>query len=566
MTAEQNDQRFVGLAARRGAGLRRFRLRMALAAARSRFAGRGLHASRFQFVPPHFHLADPSIAYDFLAGQIVLAGRSLLSGARVPFDLPPPSRDFAIALHGFEWLRHFEASGQPEIRQGARHLVQQWLDRRDAGIWRETDLPEAIPARVIAWVTHSALIAENVDFTTYRRLLDQLRRDAAVLKLFARRKPLGTLRLKAAIALLHYALALDCAPRMLRWAENALEAALAGNVLPDGGPKDRNAGQWVMVAANLIPVLALYRARQLQAPDFINMILVRMVGFIRLMQQPDGGLALFNGGGLVSRDLVAEVTRFGSGRVARLESAPESGFERLEDEHAVLIADTGRVPPPEFATSAGAGALSFEFSTRFDRLIVNCGMPHSAEGEVRRSFRSAPAHSTILIDDRGLASLQPDLDLLGRPVEALFSAGEPFVPRREHGELIIGHRGLKDATGYAVERHLNLMPDGKGLFGFDRFIDSAESGETRCVTLAFHLHPRVLAVPLSRQDAVMLRLPHRTPGRDMWLFEAPGLTLRLEESRCYEQDITLPKTEAIILDVPISGTTEIPWRLMPYRG
>ena len=113
MTAEQNDQRFVGLAARRGAGLRRFRLRMALAIARSRFAGRGLHASRFQFVPPHFHLADPSIAYDFLAGQIVLAGRSLLSGARIPFDLPPPSRDFAIALHGFEWLRHFEASGHP---------------------------------------------------------------------------------------------------------------------------------------------------------------------------------------------------------------------------------------------------------------------------------------------------------------------------------------------------------------------------------------------------------------------------------------------------------------------
>jgi uncharacterized heparinase superfamily protein len=288
------------------------------------------------------------------------------------------------------------------------------------------------------------------------------------------------------------------------------------------------------------------------------------------MQHPDGGLALFSGAGLVTRDLVAQVTRFGAGRVARLDSAPESGFERLEDEYGIVIADTGRVPSPVFAGQAGASALAFEFSTKSDRLIVNCGMPPSAEGEVAQSYRTGAAHSTVLVDDLALATIEAADDQLGRTEMRVVSGEEGLAPlrAREGGResLAIGHAGLRDSLGYVLERQFTLLPNGGGLMGVDRAIDADGKAQNRRVTLAFHLHPRVLPVPRSRQDAVVLRLPHQAPGRDMWLFEAPGIALHLEESRCFEQDIALPKTEAIILDVAISGAAEIHWRLTPYRG
>ncbi len=163
----------------------------------------------------------------------------------------------------------------------------------------------------------------------------------------------------------------------------------------------------------------------------------------------------------------------------------------------------------------------------------------------------------------------PEASLLENAAFGLTSAGEPGPVERvvtpEMQYLALRHDGLAQAMGYRVERHLTLLADGS-LQGLDRVMDADGRQQNRRVTIAFHLHPRIMPVLLSRQDAVILRLPHQSPGRDMWLFEAPGLPLHLEESRCFDQDMLNPRTEAIILDVPIAGSTDIHWRLIPYRG
>jgi uncharacterized heparinase superfamily protein len=543
--------------------------RWRLARARSRLGRFRFRASRFLFVPPHLHLADPSVAADFMAGQIVLAGRSLLTGGRSVFDLAMPSLNFAIALNGFDWLRHFDATGSTQIRAGAKQIVAQWMDRREAGSLPIAEMPACVPRRVIAWVTHSALLAEGVDFATYRRLLDHLARDAAMLRLMAASRATGMLRLESAIALLFHALALNRRKADIVDAESQLLTACRSCIAPDGGPANRDAGTAVRVAADLIPLLALYRARQRATPEVLGPLLLRLISFIRMMQQPDGGLALFSNAGLVMRDLVAQVTQFGKGQAARLESARETGYERLEDEHGIVIADAGRLPEPVFATAAGASALAFEFSTKADRIIVNCGMPPSAQGESRESFRHGAAYSTVLIDNEALVRLEPCQSIFSDTELCPASDSDAVPPGRisgtERETLVLAHKGPA-ASGVEIERRLTLLSDGGGLAGADRILAISSPEQSHRVTLAFHLHPRVLAVPLSRQDGIVLRLPHQTPGRDMWLFEAPGIPLQLEASLCYEQEITSPKTEAIVLEVVAAGQTEIAWRIVPYRA
>lgn len=551
------------------------RLRAALLARRVRRAQGRLGrfrqvASRFLYVPPHLYLADPSIAGDFLAGQIVLGGRSLLTAGRSPLDVALPGKAFSLAFHGFDWLRHFEANGAAHVRAGARDLVVRWMARREAGQVPDAERPEAVARRIVNWVTHSALLTESADLAFYQRLLAHLGRDAAMMRVIARQTGIGMVRLEAAIAYLFQALALDHRRGVLVEAEGLLLVALGECIAEDGTPRDRSAGRAVELAAVLIPVLALYRARQRVVPDLLSPALLRLISFIRMMQHPDGGLALFNGSGFVTRDLVAQVLQFGMGQSVRIQRAPDAGLERIEDEHGIVIADSGILPRPGFGSEAGAGALAFEFSTKSDRLIVNCGVPHAAEGEMVSSYRQAVAHSTLLVDDEPLVYLARSRNLLFGDVREPASHGPAVAARHESDPrgttLVLGHDGFLASKGIRVQRRLTLLANGGGLAGLDRFEDAAEEAPSRRVTLAFHLHPRVMPVPLSRRDAIVLRLQHQVPGRDMWLFEAPGVPLQIETSRCYEQDFASPETEVIVVEVVIAGTAEIAWRLVPYRG
>lgn len=545
-------------------------LRFRLALATGRFGRRAFKATRFLYVPPHLHRCDPSIANDMMSGQITLAGRALLTGGKSPFDLPAPSEGFTRALNGFHWLADFDASERRSVREYARVLAQDFMKRRENAPSSRIEDPEVTARRVISWLTHCGLLTESVGLEAYQQVLDHLARDAAILRLLITRAELGVARLDVAIALLFHALCLDTRPKARQRAESLLNAALQAIMYPDGGIRTRNPARIATYAADLISILSLYRARQAAPPQFIGVQVQRMVAFLRMMQHPDGGLALFHGGGLASRDLIAEVTRFNAGMVARQESAPETGFERLEDQYGILIVDTGNAPPRAFGEEAGASALAFEFSTRSDRIIVNCGIPLSAEGESERIYRSAIAHSTFTLDDAQCGRFVPALALDGRDILRLKSKADwffaPLRKKNERGEsLTIGHSAFKAEAGYVVERQLTLLAHGGGLSGLDRLVDAANTGGTHRAIFTFHLYPGLIATPLSSGEAIVLRLPHRPPGDDLWVFEAPGHRLELEESRCFEQEGANARTSQIVLDLTFSGGLDLVWRLVPYH-
>ncbi len=425
--------------------------------------------------------------------------------------------------------------------------------------------PVVLPRRLISFITHSGLIGAQPDLASYARVLRHMAMDAAQLRILAERSGIGMIRFEAAVAMLYYALAMDRPPDSLWRGEAIFGEALRECLYHDGSPRDRNPARAVQLAAMIIPLLALYRARALDAPEMLMQALQRLIGFVRLMQQPDGALALFNGGGLIERDLVAEVTRFAGAPAPRPLSAADAGFERRENEHGILIVDTGPQPEAMFSTEAGACALAFEFSTRAERLIVNCGIPRGANAENRRYFRAPAAHSTVMIDDCGVMALGA-AGTMFEPTALVLTGGDGLEPQEEpDGTLQIGHAGLSAAMGYVIERRFRLLPEG-GLEGADSFREFKESGEMRRGTLVFHLHPQVIPAPLSRRDAIVLRLPNRKPGQDLWLFEAAGHGLTLTESRFYLNDFVAPRTQCIVLDAAISGTTTLNWRISRYFG
>src|SRR3546814_8791561 len=107
---------------------------------------------------------------------------------------------------------------------------------------------------------------------------------------------------------------------------------------------------------------------------------------LRLLHHGDGGRALFNGSNEGWDLQIGRVLQRASIVKGPLQSAPSSGFQRLQSGRTLVLVDCGRPPPPGYDRLAHAGTLSFEMSVGRERLIVNCGAQGGTQsGEIGRA-------------------------------------------------------------------------------------------------------------------------------------------------------------------------------------
>ena len=112
---------------------------------------------------------------------------------------------------------------------------------------------------------------------------------------------------------------------------------------------------------------------------------------LRFFRHGDGSFALFNGMGPTPTDLLTTILAYDDARGTPVANAPHSGYQRVEAGGAVVLMDTGGPPPIEVSTEAHAGCLSFELSTKANRIVVNCGMPATS----RESWRQVARATTM---------------------------------------------------------------------------------------------------------------------------------------------------------------------------
>ena len=84
-------------------------------------------ADRVVIAPQDLRTTDSTRAAEIYAGRFVFAGKVVLCDSRSPFEITPPSEDWAVALLGFGWLRHLRAAQSGITRANARALVDEWI-------------------------------------------------------------------------------------------------------------------------------------------------------------------------------------------------------------------------------------------------------------------------------------------------------------------------------------------------------------------------------------------------------------------------------------------------------
>jgi uncharacterized heparinase superfamily protein len=489
-------------------------------------------SERLLIAPQDVRTADPTRASEIYSGRFAFAGKIVICDGRSPFEMTPPSEDWADMLLGFDWLRHLRAADSGIARANARSLVDEWIALQgswDPLAWQ----PEILSRRIIAWLAHAPLILNDVDVGFYRRFLRTLTRQIRYLRSTAGRTRDGVPRLRARIALTYGALCLSGQTRHLDRETHNLAAELERQVLPDGGHISRNPGALIELMLDLLPLNQVFASRNVAPPSALLYAFDRITPMLRFFRHGDGQFALFNGMGPTHPDLVATILAYDDSQGTPVANASHSGYQRLEAADTVLIMDTGRPPPVDLSAHAHAGCLSFELSTKH-RIIVNCGVPEVGRANWRDVARATAAHSTVTFNDTSscrFLDTQTFRRLFGSPI--VDGPRRVAVSREEDDKgitLRASHDGYLRRFGLNHQRSLTLSADGSYLAGEDLFYPPEghllPKTARDAFAVRFHLHPEIQSTLRDDGRGVVLVLPNR----EVWNFDAYQDEVAIEES------------------------------------
>ena len=490
-------------------------------------------AERLLIAPQDLRTADGTRASEIYAGRFAFSGKVVISDGRSPFEIDPPSDEWAASLLGFGWLRHLRAAESGITRANARALVDEWISVQgswDPVAWQ----PEILSRRVTSWLSQAPLILHDADDAFYRRFLRSLTRQVRYLRHTAIEAREGVPRMQALIALTYAALCMSGQTRHMRGAIKQLVTEVEYQILPDGGHISRNPGALIELLLDLLPLRHAFAARNIAPPPQLNNAIDRMMPMMRFFRHGDGNFAHFNGMGPTLPDVMATILAYDDARGAPLSNAPHSGYQRAEAGLMLVLMDAGAPPPINVSQEAHAGCLAFEMSHGLQRIVVNCGLPGTNKENWRQVARATAAHSTVVFNDTSSCRFLESGSfkrLLGTPIVS--GPKDIQVSREDRGDGIIlrgGHDGYSDRFKVLHQRALKLAQDGNRLDGEDVFVASEGDLIPQNIpdefAVRFHLHPAVKANKLTDGHGAMLMLPNR----EVWNFDAYEDRVEIEES------------------------------------
>jgi uncharacterized heparinase superfamily protein len=557
--------RLYWLALRRTVSIVRGRLLISPLASLVYWPSRG---ERLVIAPQELRTTDPTRASEIYSGRFSFAGKIVVCDGRSPFEVVPPTAEWAENLFGFSWLRHLRAANSTKTRANARALVDEWITIQ--GSWHPIGWqPEIVARRLMSWLSQATLILDDADLQFYRRLLRSLTRQVRYLRATTNDTRDGVPRLQARIALTYATLCMARQVRHLRVTTRRLVSELERQILPDGGHISRNPGVIIEILLDLLPLSQAFAARNVPPPPALINAVDRMMPMLRFFRHADGTFMLFNGMGPTPPGLLATVLAYDDARGTPVANAPYSGYQRIEAGSSTLLMDTGTPPPLEVSADGHAGCLAFEFSSRLQRIIVNCGMPGAGRESWRQVARATAAHSTVTFNDSSSCQFL-DSPLIRRifGVPIVDGPRHVSVARDPEGRGMVvrtSHDGYADRYGVVHERFVSLTPDGNRLEGEDVFLpasgDSLPPDADDHFAVRFHLHPgtRVNVFPDGHGAVLLL------PNRDVWNLNSHDDVVAVEESVYLAGQDGPRRTTQIVIYGQARRTQRVHWTLNHVR-
>lgn len=516
--------------------------------------------SSLTMAPQDLRPADSELATQYYSGHFTFGMETVSTRGDSPFSVKAPSDEWFAELHRFRWLRHLRSADTDLAHANAAALVSDWIDLWGNNLESQAWQPDIVAARLIAWFCHAPLLVKRTSSDDYRKLLKSMARQSRYLRHKAPHTQDGYPRLQVSIALAYVSLCFEGKEKQIRSAARDLDKEIERQILPDGGHISRNPVVITQILADLLPLIQAY-SNQGHSPSPVLMSASdKMMGALRFFRHSNGDLAQFNGTGFTPAALLATILRYDASTGKPQQSAPQSGYERMDAGKTVVIMDTGKPANRATAHRAMAGTLSFELSFGATRFIANCGVPEHQYERYAPYARATAAHSTITINDVSSSLFVGDFRSHKFLPSPLIRVPEQVSSTRssdqEYNSITASHDGYLNNFGLIHQRSLFLSKDGSTLNGIDELKckGAGKRGE-HTAALRFHLPPTVSASLLTSGHSILIA----APNKEAWTFTCIDGDISLEESIQFSGPGEPRKSEQIVVYFNSHDTDSIRW-------
>jgi uncharacterized heparinase superfamily protein len=511
--------------------------------------------------PTDLRAIDPYIAEEIYASRFPLAGRVLDTGGRSPFALELPSRDFALRLHAFGWLRHVRATKSDSHCANARKIMQEWIEihgQSARGIGWE---PDIVAQRIIAWLSHSPVVLKGAEIGFYKRFLKNLIAQIRYLQRILRYMEPGEQRLRCTIALALASISLPASNSAIKRAGNRLNHEIDQQILPDGSHISRNPRVILDLLLDLLPLRQTYVNLGHDMPARLIPAIDRMYPALRFFRHNSGELALFNGATATLANEMLAVLRHDETSGQPYKVLRSSSFHRLSVKNTTVILDTGVPLTQGLSQTANAGCLSFEMSSGPNRFIVNSGAPRFAGQNLKKLARVSAAHTTVVLNDTSSMQML-ESSYLG-PI-AISGVTEAIVLRHDvlpdSESVAARHNGYLDEYGVLYERDITVLSGGHTVRGRDRFLkpDGKEPDDSdKSIAVArFHIHPNIDVQSHGKHHVRLM-----AADGEVWIFSCIDAEIQIADDVFFADPSGVRRSQQLEIEYAIGSVPEIQWVL-----
>jgi len=444
-------------------------------------------------------------------------------------------------LYNLHYFDDLNATATDDRQAWHRALIRRWMSEnppaRGAG-WESYPLS----LRIVNWIKW-ALAGGELEAEAVHSLAVQVRQLRRQLEFHL----LGNHLFENAKALVFAGLFFGAkeGAEWLKEGARLLEEQIHAQILSDGGHFELSPMYHSVILEGMLDVANLYLAFGMQLPETRRRVIWRMFDWLRVMSHPDGEIAFFNDAAFGIAPSLEQLERYAeelgfARKHFRTGSCllSASGYARLEQAGAVVLADVAAVGPDYLPGHAHADSLSFEFSLGGQRVLVNSGTSVYGTGPERQRQRGTAAHNTVRLDGEDSSEVWSGFRVARR---ARVKLGR--VDLGDNPQLEASHDGYTRLKGHPIHRR-GWTLDAKALSVRDRIDGSG----THFFEMAYHFHPDLILESTGPEAYAVFR---KDGGRVLAVQVDPNMAWQVEEGSWH----------------PEFGVSVTNWRLRgTYRG
>jgi uncharacterized heparinase superfamily protein len=320
------------------------------------------------------------------------------------------------------------------------------------------------------------------------------------------------------------------AERWLRRGLKYIRQELKNQILADGGHFELSPMYHAIILEDILDVINIFKSYGRAVPVNWLETSETMLRWLQALTHPDNEIAFFNDAALGVAPTLAELSDYRKllGYDASITNTaclhlPNSGYARAKKSSGLLIVDIAAVGASYQPGHAHADSLSFEFSLKNQRIIVNSGTSTYSNTEQRRRERGTAAHNTAVVNDENSSDVWKSFRVARRA-----RVYDTQVKNTEDEIVIQGsHDGYARKHDVTHTRRFELTHN--KLFIQDDFTGT----RIHNIKLFFHIHPAIKIIHpdvynfilIDADEQPLAALTTNQPGRVLDSTYHPGFNL-----------------------------------------